>query len=80
MDDKGNSLQQGWEPAGGLRAGDVIMIGGSACEIIAEYPEDGQRVDHRHVCNRDHCNYRWADQTECAQCPLCGSSATSEKI
>lgn len=83
MTEDGKGLGDAFEqtPADRLQAGDVIMIEGSAGNVIAEFPAEGPRGDYAHVCNRGvECGNRWKDQTECAQCPLCGSSATSEKI
>lgn len=82
MTEDGKGLGDAFEQTAqaSLRPGDVIMVEGSASNIIAQYPDDGPRGEYSHVCNGVHCGNRWSDQTECAQCPLCGSSATSEKI
>ncbi len=88
MDMDGKGLGTDFEQAASLNVGDIITIGGRAMSIVDEYrplisdPEATTVAGmhhakwYDHVCHNWQCNNKWSDQTECAQCPLCGSEAS----
>jgi rubrerythrin len=62
MDDKGNSLT-------GIDMDlDATTPMGTVAFVSCNW--------YAHRCTSCTCDYRWQDQTESAQCPLCGSDAS----